>query len=57
VTGLLVDSVREVARVAEEAIQPPPSGESDSIEALCRQNGEFISLLNMDRVLDLGGES
>jgi len=57
VTGLLVDSVREVVRVAEEAIQPPPTGESDSVEALCRRDGEFISLLNMDRVLDLGGES
>jgi len=57
VTGLLVDSVREVVRVAEEAIQPPPTGESDSVEALCQQDGEFISLLNMDRVLDLGGES
>jgi purine-binding chemotaxis protein CheW len=57
VTGLLVDSVREVIRVAEEAIQPPPSGESESVEALCRQDDEFISLLNMDRVLDLGGES
>jgi chemotaxis signal transduction protein len=57
VTGLLVDSVREVVRVAEEAIQPPPTGESDSVEALCRQGEEFISLLNMDRVLDLGGES
>jgi purine-binding chemotaxis protein CheW len=56
VTGLLVDSVREVARVAEDAIQPSPSGESESVDALCRQNGEFISLLNMDRVLDLGGE-
>jgi len=57
VTGLLVDSVREVVRVAEEAIQPPPTGESDSVEALCREDGEFISLLNMDRVLDLGRES
>ena len=57
VTGLLVDSVREVARVAEDAIQPSPSGESDAVEALCRQDGEFISLLNMDRVLDLGRES
>ena len=49
--------MREVVRVAEEAIQPPPIGESEAVEALCRQNGEFISLLNMDRVLDLGGES
>lgn len=57
VTGLLVDSVREVVRIAEAAVQPPPTGESDSVEALCRRDGEFISLLNMDRVLDLGGES
>ena len=57
VTGLLVDSVREVVRVAEEAIQPPPTGDSDTVEALCREDGEFISLLNMDRVLDLGGKS
>jgi len=57
VTGLLVDSVKEVLRIAEEAIQPPPTGESDSVEALCRKGDEFISLLNMYRVLDLGGES
>jgi purine-binding chemotaxis protein CheW len=57
VTGLLVDSVREVVRIEEAAVQPPPAGESDSVEALCRRDGEFISLLNMDRVLDLAGES
>ena len=57
VTGLLVDSVKEVLRVDEEAIQIPPSGESDSVEALCRRDDEFISLLNLHRVLDLAGES
>jgi purine-binding chemotaxis protein CheW len=57
VTGLLVDAVREVLRVPEEAIQPPPTGESDSVEALCCQADEFISLINLDRVLDLGSES
>jgi purine-binding chemotaxis protein CheW len=57
VTGLLVDSVGEVLRVGEEAIQPHPTGGSDSVEELCRRNDEFISLLNMERVLDLGGES
>jgi purine-binding chemotaxis protein CheW len=57
VTGLLVDSVREVARIEEAAVQQAPTGESDSVEALCRRGGEFISLLNMDRVLDLAGES
>jgi purine-binding chemotaxis protein CheW len=57
VTGLLVDSVKEVLRIEEDAIQPPPSGESASVEALCRHDDEFISLLNMERILDLGGES
>ncbi len=57
VTGLLVDSVKEVLRVGEEAIQPPPSGDSDSVEALCQRDDEFISILNLHRVLDLVGES
>jgi purine-binding chemotaxis protein CheW len=57
VTGLLVDSVREVLRVPEEAIQPPPMGESECVEALCRQDDGFISLVNPDRVLELDGES
>jgi purine-binding chemotaxis protein CheW len=57
VTGLLVDSVIEVLRVGEEAIQPHPSGGSDSVEELCRREDEFISLLNLERVLDLDGES
>lgn len=57
VTGLLVDSVTEVLRAGEDAVQPHPGGVSDSVEELCRRDGEFISLLNMERVLDLGGES
>ena len=57
VTGLLVDSVREVLRVAEEAIQPPPTGDSDSVDELCRWDDEFISVLNVERVLELGGKS
>jgi purine-binding chemotaxis protein CheW len=57
VTGLLVDSVREVLRIAEEAIRPPPTGDSHSVETLCRHDDEFISLLNIERVLEIGGES
>jgi len=57
VTGMLVDSVKEVLRVTEEVIQPPPPGESDFVEALCRCDEEFISLLNLERVLEIGGES
>jgi purine-binding chemotaxis protein CheW len=55
VTGLLVDSVEEVLRIAEEAIGPPQTGESHSVELLCRHGDEFISLLSIERVLDLGG--
>jgi purine-binding chemotaxis protein CheW len=57
VTGLLVDSVNDVLRVAEEAIQPLPTGESDTVEALCRRDEGFISLVNPDRVLDLDGRA
>jgi purine-binding chemotaxis protein CheW len=57
VSGLLVDSVREVLRVNEHVIQPPPPGQSDFVEALCRHDGGFISLLNLERVLDVGRES
>lgn len=57
VAGLLVDSVVEVLRAPEEAIQPHPGGGSDPVEELCRRGDEFVSLLNMERVLDLGGES
>ena len=52
-TGLLVDAVREVLRVPEDSIGAAPSGESPAIAALCARDDEFISLLDLDRVLDL----
>jgi len=48
ITGLLVDAVTEVLRIEEEAVRPPPTGES------CARGEEFVSLLNLERVLDLG---
>lgn len=54
VTGLLVDAVTEVLRITEEDIQPPPGGESPFVSALCERAGGFVSLMNVDRVLDLG---
>lgn len=56
VTGLLVDAVREVLRIDEAEIRPPPAGESDFVSALCSRGEEFISLLSLDEVLDLGGD-
>ena len=54
VTGLLVDAVTEVLRIEEEAVRPPPSGESEFVAALGARGEEFVSLINLERVLDLG---
>jgi len=56
VAGLLVDGVTEVLRLPEEAVRPAAAGESDTVSALCEREGEFVSLLDLDRVMDLGGE-
>jgi purine-binding chemotaxis protein CheW len=56
VTGVLVDAVTEVLRVTEESIRPGGSGESGSVEALCARGEEFVSLLDLTRVLDLHAE-
>lgn len=56
VAGLLVDAVREVLRVPEQALEPPPAGEVDAVEALCIRGERFVSVLDVDRVLDLGSD-
>ena len=50
VAGLLVDAVREVLSISEEAVRPG-TGESVAIEALCVREDEFVSLVDLDRVL------
>ena len=52
--GLLVDAVRDVLRIDEEETVPPPTGEGDGVLALCSREGTFVSLLDLDRVLELG---
>lgn len=54
VAGLLVDAVCEVLRVPEEELVPPPAGEGDAVEALCHLGERLVSLLDVDRVLELG---
>ena len=56
VAGLLVDAVRDVLRLPEDAIRPPPTGEADCVQALCARDREFVSLLDLDRVLSLDHE-
>jgi chemotaxis signal transduction protein len=52
--GLLVDGVSQVLRVAEADIGPPLGGESGAVEALIKSGDAFISLLDLDRVLEVG---
>jgi len=54
-TGVLVDSVAEVLRVREDALRLPAGGESEMVGGLCKRGEQFVSLLEVDRVLDLGG--
>ena len=54
VAGLLVDAVRDVLRVPEDGLVPPPAGEGDAVEALCHRGDRLVSLLDVDRVLELG---
>ena len=55
VAGLLVDGVTEVLSVAEDALRPA-SGEAGSVEALCVRDEEFVSLVDLERVLAVDGE-
>ncbi len=54
-TGLLVDAVTEVLRVTEDEIRAVPPGEAGLVESLCARNDEFVSLLDLERVLSLDG--
>ena len=56
VTGVLVDSVQEVLRVSESAIQPASSGEGDCVSELCVRGDEFVSIVELDKVLELDAD-
>ena len=53
VAGILVDAVREVSRVPEDAIRPAVSAELGAVESLCVRGDEFVSLIDLDRVLQI----
>lgn len=55
VAGLLVDAVNEVLSVTDEALRASV-GESGSVDSLCVRDGRFVSLVDLDRVLELDGE-
>jgi purine-binding chemotaxis protein CheW len=53
VTGLLVDSVRDVLRIPEDQMRSSAGGDNEAVSALLVRGEEFVSLLDLDRVLEL----
>ena len=56
VAGILVDAVCEVSRVSEDAIRPVSGAETGTVESLCVRGEEFISLIDLDRILQINAE-
>ena len=57
VTGILVDAVREVVRVAEDDLRPATGGEGDAVSELFLSDSGFVSILDLDRVLELRADA
>lgn len=54
ITGVLVDAVEQVLRVNEEAFRgASASADSAAVTELCLQGEDFVSVLDVDRVLEL----
>jgi purine-binding chemotaxis protein CheW len=54
ITGVLVDAVDQVLRVNEDAFRSAvASTESGSVNELCVRDGEFVSVVDVDRILEL----
>jgi purine-binding chemotaxis protein CheW len=56
VAGILVDAVNEVLRVTEDAILPRAAGEADMVDSLCVRGDQFVSLIDLERALDVDAE-
>jgi purine-binding chemotaxis protein CheW len=54
VTGCMVDRVQEVLRVPEDALRPAAEADSKNVSGLCKRGDRFVSMLDLDQVLDLG---
>jgi purine-binding chemotaxis protein CheW len=53
VAGFLVDAVLEVATAAEEAFRDAPAGSGGAVEGLHRIGGRFVSVVDLDRAMDV----
>ena len=50
--SVLVDAVHAVLRVEESSIHSGVSSASGAVNEMCARGDEFISILDLDRVLD-----
>ena len=55
-TALLVDSVRDVLQVPEESLRPAEGVREGFVSGLALHDAEFVSILDIERILDLDGE-
>lgn len=53
VTGCLVDRVHEVMRVPEASIHAAAEADMENVSGLCKRGDDFVSMLDLDQVLDL----
>lgn len=51
--GLLVDGVTQVLRLREADVSVNAPGDVDAVEALCARGDEFVSLIDLERVLEV----
>jgi len=51
--AILVDAVREVLRVPKDSIRPAAASDSGAIESLCAVGDRFVSLIELNRVLEI----
>ena len=56
VAGILVDAVNEVLRVTEDAILPAAAGDTGTVDSLCVRGDQFVSLIDLERALDVDAE-
>jgi len=51
--GILVDAVTAVLRVAEDAFRSATPGEPGAVASLCRSGDRFVSVIDLERLLDV----
>ena len=54
--GVLADAVQELLRITESAIQPATSNEIGDVRELCVRGDEFVSIIDLERVLEFDAD-